>query len=147
MVTSTGNIYAFGDAPYLGGPGHGTVTSAVASPDGNGYWILLSDGGVSAYGDATNFGSPPSANFNGLDPATTIFATSDSGGYWVSSAAGAVFNFGDAPNDGGMSQTHQWAHHRRDRVLSSSWCPVVEHSVAWTRSAWVQPLLWRKCHG
>ena len=44
LVTSTGNIYTFGDAPYFGAPGHGTVTSAVATPDGEGYWVLLSNG-------------------------------------------------------------------------------------------------------
>jgi hypothetical protein len=106
LVTSTGDIYTFGDAPYFGAPGHGTVTSAVATPDGLGYWILLSDGEVFAYGDAGKLGAPSAANFNGFDPANAIFTTSDGAGYWVSSATGAVFNFGDAPNDGGMSGTH-----------------------------------------
>jgi chitodextrinase len=106
VVTSTGNVYAFGDAPYFGAPGHGTVTSAVATPDKKGYWILLSDGEVFGYGDAANLGSPSSSNFNAGDAAAAIFATSDGGGYWVSSALGAVFNFGDAPNDGGMTGTH-----------------------------------------
>jgi len=106
LVTATGHVYAFGDAPYFGAPGHGTVTSAVATPDGKGYWILLSTGLVLAYGDAANLGSPASSNFNALNPAATIFATSDGGGYWVSSALGAVYNFGDGPNDGGMSGTH-----------------------------------------
>jgi hypothetical protein len=106
LVTSTGNIYTFGDAPYFGAPGHGTVTSAVATPDGLGYWILLSDGEVFAYGDAGKLGAPPATNFNGFDPANAIFTTSDGAGYWVSSAQGAVFNFGDAPNNGGMSGTH-----------------------------------------
>ena len=36
LVTSTGNVYTFGDAAYFGAPGHGTVTSAVATPDGLG---------------------------------------------------------------------------------------------------------------
>ena len=58
----------------------GTVTSAVATPDGKGYWILLGDGEVFPYGDAANLGSPPSASFGGLNPATAIFATSDGGG-------------------------------------------------------------------
>ena len=48
LVTSTGNVYTFGDAAYFGAPGHGTVTSAVATPDGLGYWILLADGQVFA---------------------------------------------------------------------------------------------------
>ncbi len=106
LVTSTGSVYTFGDAPYFGAPGHGTVTSAVATPDGQGYWVLLSDGEAFAYGDAATDGSPASSNFNAFDPASAIFATSDGGGYWVSSAAGAVFNYGDAPADGDMSGTH-----------------------------------------
>jgi sugar lactone lactonase YvrE len=106
LVTATGNVYTFGDAAYFGAPGHGTVTSAVATPDGKGYWILLSNGQVLNYGDAANLGSPDSSNFNSLDTAASIFATSDGGGYWVSSALGAVFNFGDAPNNGGMTGTH-----------------------------------------
>ena len=106
LVTSTGSVYTFGDAPYFGAPGHGTVTSAVATPDGLGYWVLLSDGEVFPYGDAANDGAPASSNFNAFDPASAIFATSDGAGYWVSSAAGAVFNYGDAPNDGSMAGTH-----------------------------------------
>ena len=106
LITSTGNVYAFGDAHYFGAPGHGTVTSAVATPDGKGYWVLLSDGEVFPYGDAASFGSPSSSNFNDANPATAIFATSDGAGYWVASALGAVFNLGDAPNDGGMAGTH-----------------------------------------
>ena len=106
IVTSTGNVYGFGDAAFYGSPGHGTVTSAVATPDGHGYWVLLSDGEVFAYGSATALGSAPAGNFNALDPANAIFATSDGAGYWVSSAAGAVYTFGDAPNDGSMAGTH-----------------------------------------
>jgi hypothetical protein len=106
LVTKTGNLYTFGDAPNFGAPGHGTVTSAVATPDGKGYWVLMSNGEVFPYGDAASLGSPSSANFNGLNAATAIFATSDGAGYWISSSLGAVFNYGDAPNDGGMSGTH-----------------------------------------
>ena len=104
VVTSTGSVYAFGDAPYLGGPGHGTVTSAVASPVAKGYWILLSNGEVLSYGNAANLGSPPSGNFNPFDPATSIFTSSDAAGYWVTSALGAVFNFRDSPSLGGGSE-------------------------------------------
>ena len=106
IVTNTGNVYAFGDAAYYGGPGHGTVTSAVATPDGKGYWVLLSDGEVFAYGSAAYLGAPTAAGLPASDPATAIFTTSDGAGYWVSSAAGAVYNFGDAPNDGSMAGTH-----------------------------------------
>jgi hypothetical protein len=105
IVTNTGNVYGFGDAAYYGSPGHGTVSSAVATPNGKGYWILLNDGEVFAYGSAANLGSPPATGFNAFDPANAIFATSDGAGYWVSSAVGAVYPFGDAPNDGSMAGT------------------------------------------
>ena len=106
LVTSTGSVYTFGDAPYFGAPGHGTVTSAVATPDGEGYWVLLSNGQVYNYGNAGGLGSPPAGDFNPLDAASAVFSTSDGGGYWVTSALGQVFNYGDAPNDGGMTGTH-----------------------------------------
>ena len=54
LVTNTGNVYAFGDAPQYGAPGNqgSPVTSAVRTPGGGGYWIILADGAVYGYGDA-----------------------------------------------------------------------------------------------
>ena len=106
LVTSTGNVYTFGDAPYFGAPGHGTVTSAVATPDGKGYWVLLSDGEVFAYGDAANLGSPSSANFNASRRSDRHLRNLRRCGLLGLLGPGAVFNYGDAPNDGGMSGTH-----------------------------------------
>ncbi len=76
LVTATGNVYAFGDAPFLGAPGAvgSPVTSAVRTPDGGGYWILLANGTVIAYGDAIDLGGP-TGSACGLNPATAIFAT------------------------------------------------------------------------
>ena len=107
LITQTGNVYTFGDAPYLGAPGpqSSPITSAVATPDGNGYWILDAGGQVFPYGDAANLGSVPAGATGGLNPATAIFTTSDGNGYWVVDAVGKVFTFGDAPNDGDMSGT------------------------------------------
>ena len=109
LVTKTGNVYSFGDAPTLGAPGAQStpITSAVATPDGNGYYILDAAGQVFAYGDANGaLGNVPAGATGGFNPATAIFATSDNGGYWVADALGKVFTFGDAPNDGDMSGTH-----------------------------------------
>jgi hypothetical protein len=107
LVTQTGNVYTFGDAPYYGSPGNtgSPVTSAVRTPDGGGYRILTANGTVYNYGDAANDGDAAGA-FGGLNPATAIFTTSDGGGYWIASANGTVDQYGDAPNDGGMSGTH-----------------------------------------
>jgi hypothetical protein len=105
VVTSSGHVYAFGDAPYFGAPGPqgSAVTSMVRTHDGGGYWILDADGAVFSYGDAQPLGSVAVNDAGGFDPATSIFATATGGGYWVSTALGAVYAFGDAPNDGGMS--------------------------------------------
>jgi hypothetical protein len=106
LVTQSGAVYAFGDAPYYGAPGAQSVpvTSAVRTPDGRGYWILFANGAIASYGDAGNFGAPVGA-LGGLNPATAIFATSDGGGYWVASGSGGVYPYGDAPNDGSMAGT------------------------------------------
>jgi hypothetical protein len=106
VVTQTGGVYAFGDAPYFGAPGpqNALITSAVRTPDGRGYWILFANGKVANFGDAVDFGSP-AGQFGGLNPAATIFTTSDGAGYWVAGADGAVTNYGDAPNDGSMLGT------------------------------------------
>jgi len=107
VVTKTGNVYAFGDAPSLGSPGPQSVpvTSAVRTPDGKGYWILFANGEIAHFGDAANFGAP-AGQFGGLNPAAAIFTTSDGAGYWVASADGAVSNYGDAPNYGSIVGTH-----------------------------------------
>jgi hypothetical protein len=104
VVTTTGNIYAFGDAPYLGAPGlqSAPVTYAAPTADGGGYWILFANGAVAAYGDAYPYGSPLGA-VGGPDPAAAIFPTTDGQGYWVASAKGGVYAYGDAPYDGGMA--------------------------------------------
>jgi hypothetical protein len=105
LLTSTGNIYAFGDAPYLGAPGaqSSPLTSMVATPDGGGYWTLSANGGVFASGDATGLGSVAPGGAGVVDPATSIFSSSDGAGYWIANAAGHVFAFGDAPNEGDIS--------------------------------------------
>jgi hypothetical protein len=106
IATNNGNVYSFGDAPYLGAPGtqRSLVTSAVRTPDGGGYWILLADGTVYNYGDAEYLGG--ASGLGGFNPAAAIYATADGGGYWLASATGAVDSYGDAPNDGGTAATH-----------------------------------------
>ena len=106
LVTATGGVYSFGDAPFYGAPGPvGTVTSSVRTPDGKGYWILFSDGTIAAFGDAARLNDLPGIA-GGSNPATAIFATSDGGGYWMATARGSVYRFGDAPSDGGVSGLH-----------------------------------------
>jgi BclA C-terminal domain/Collagen triple helix repeat (20 copies) len=61
LVTSTGQVYAYGGATNFGGMTGRTLTKAIvgiaSSPDGKGYWLFGADGGVFAFGDAAFYGS------------------------------------------------------------------------------------------
>jgi hypothetical protein len=74
----------------------------VHTAGGLGYWVLLANGSVYAYGDALGWGGP-TGSVTAPNSASAIFATSDGGGYWVTSTIGEVFAYGDAPYDGDMS--------------------------------------------
>ena len=100
------SVHAFG-APDLGdlsatSPNRPVVAMA-ATPDGAGYWLVGSDGGVFTYGDAPFLGS---AGGTPLDaPVVGMTADRATGGYWLVAADGGVFAF-DAPfvgSTGGQS--------------------------------------------
>ena len=65
-----------------------------STPDGGGYWLVASDGGIFSYGDADFNGSTGSLRLN--QPIVGMASTPDGGGYWLVAADGGVFNFGDA---------------------------------------------------
>ena len=65
-----------------------------STPDGKGYWLVASDGGVFAFGDAGFAGSMGGVTL--ASPVTGIASTPDGKGYWFASANGTVFAFGDA---------------------------------------------------
>jgi hypothetical protein len=57
-------VFAFGDATFAGSaPGVGVhvnnIVGLTPTPDGAGYWLIGSDGGVFAFGDAKFLGSVP----------------------------------------------------------------------------------------
>ncbi|HVW34636.1 MAG TPA: hypothetical protein VHL53_19040 [Acidimicrobiia bacterium] len=62
--------------------------------NGNGYWLVGSDGGVFTYGDAGFFGSEAGRKLN--KPITDIVPTPDRQGYWLVASDGGIFSFGDA---------------------------------------------------
>jgi hypothetical protein len=78
---------------------HGILLAApmvdiVATPDQQGYWLVGSDGGVFAFGDAQFFGSLSGV---ALQAAIVGMArTPDGKGYWLVGSDGGVFAFGDA---------------------------------------------------
>jgi ribosomal protein L24E len=65
-----------------------------ATTDGQGYWLVASDGGVFSYGDAKFYGSTGAIHLN--RPIVGMAATSDGKGYWLVASDGGIFTFGDA---------------------------------------------------
>ena len=62
--------------------------------DGGGYWLVATDGGIFAFGDAGFYGSTGGIQLN--SPITGMAATPDSKGYWLVAMDGGIFSFGDA---------------------------------------------------
>jgi hypothetical protein len=75
-------------------------TAIVATPSGNGYYILLSDGGVFTFGDAVFYGSTGGNKPGGRDVTGLALSIADDGqvnGYWMVASDGGVFTFRNAP--------------------------------------------------
>ncbi len=111
LVASDGGLFTFGDAGFYGSiPGLGLlpagtpgnvrrlnapVVGMVPSSDGAGYFMVASDGGVFAFGDAQFEGSCPA--IGGCSGAAVAVMPDASGlGYWVVTQTGHVYSFGDA---------------------------------------------------
>jgi N-acetylmuramoyl-L-alanine amidase len=75
------------------------IVGMASTPNGRGYWMVGSDGGVFSYGDATFYGSEGGTHLN--KPVVGMAATPNGGGYWLVAADGGVFSFGDAKFWGG----------------------------------------------
>jgi hypothetical protein len=74
----------------------GTVTcSGCFRVVGQGYWMVASDGGLFAYGDAKYAGSPDPAALT--KPIVAMASTPSGAGYWLAASDGGVFAYGDAP--------------------------------------------------
>jgi hypothetical protein len=110
LVASDGGIFAFGDAPFVGSiPGLGLapagtvglhhlnapIVGMVPSADGGGYFMVASDGGVFAFGDAQFEGSCPAIG-GCAGTAVAVVPDASGAGYWVMTATGHVYAFGDA---------------------------------------------------
>jgi hypothetical protein len=72
--------------------------------NGLGYWEATSNGGVAAFGAATDYGSMANTSLN--SPVVGIEATPDGQGYWLVAADGGVFAFGDAQFYGSTGSLH-----------------------------------------
>ena len=68
------------------------------------YWLVASDGGIFAFGDAGFYGSTGSFALN--QPVVAMASTPDHKGYWLVASDGGVFNFGDAGFYGSTGSLH-----------------------------------------
>ena len=70
------------------------IVGQASTPDGGGYWLVASDGGIFSYGDAPFEGSAGGLPLN--KPIVGMAATPDGGGYWLVASDGGIFSYGDA---------------------------------------------------
>jgi hypothetical protein len=114
LVASDGGIFSFGDSTFYGSiPGLGLhpaashlapslnapIVGMVPTSTGHGYFMVASDGGVFAFGDARFEGSCP--GIGGCSGSAVAVMPDHSGnGYWLVTNTGAIYNFGDAPSYG-----------------------------------------------
>ena len=110
LVATDGGMFAFGDARFYGSiPGLGIapagstgsgpklnapIVGMVPSSTGNGYFLVASDGGVFAFGDAQFEGSCP-GNGGCSAPVVAVQPDPSGGGYWVATSLGTVDHFGN----------------------------------------------------
>jgi hypothetical protein len=118
LDASDGGIFAFGDSGFYGSiPGLGLhpagsglpssldapIVGMVPSSDGRGYFMVASDGGVFAFGDARFAGSCP--GIGGCSgAAVAVMPDATGNGYWLVTQTGHVYTFGDAPYYGAPGQ-------------------------------------------
>ena len=91
-------MFSFGDAGFYGSTGgqplNAPVVGMASTPDGLGYWLVASDGGVFNYGDAAFYGSTGGTHLN--KPIVGMASTPDGLGYWLVASDGGIFSYGDA---------------------------------------------------
>jgi hypothetical protein len=119
LVASDGGIFSFGDTQFYGSiPGLGLspagtpgphalnapIVGAVPSADGLGYFMVGSDGGVFAFGDAKFEGSCPALVGGCVGVAVAVAPDASGNGYWLVTNVGHVYAFGDAANLGSPGQ-------------------------------------------
>ncbi len=118
MLGLDGEVWAFGEAPYLGQPSDvyggypncspettdtfGFCDIAIdlePTPTGNGYWVLDTTGFIWTHGDAPSF---PPVDVGYGEPTVGLTATRTGQGVWVFDTAGCVTESGDAAFHGSM---------------------------------------------
>jgi len=109
LVASDGGIFSFHTGFYGSTPGLGLnpagsglphslnapIVGMVPSADDGGYFLVGSDGGVFAFGDAHFSGSCPGVG-GCAGAAVAVVPDASGSGYWVMTSTGNVYAFGDA---------------------------------------------------
>jgi hypothetical protein len=110
LDASDGGVFSYGDTQFYGSiPGLGLhpagsglpnslnapIVGMVPSNDDNGYFMVASDGGVFAFGDAHFAGSCPGIG-GCAGSAVAVMPDASGGGYWLVTSTGNVYTFGDA---------------------------------------------------
>jgi hypothetical protein len=103
-VTSHNGAAVFGSPAASGLQLTKPIMGMASTPDGQGYWLVASDGGVFAYGDAQFYGSSGAIRLN--QPVVGMAATPDGKGYWLVASDGGVFAYGDAQFYGSTGAIH-----------------------------------------
>jgi ribosomal protein L24E len=90
--SEAGSARYYGSAAAL--PLQKPIVDLAATPNGNGYWMVASDGGVFTFGNARFYGSTGGMRLN--KPIVGMAATRNGKGYWLVASDGGVFTFGNA---------------------------------------------------
>jgi ribosomal protein L24E len=70
---------------------NGPVLDSIPTPTGLGYYMVGSDGGIFAFGDAKFYGSMGDKKLNA--PVQSLVPDSDGVGYWLVASDGGIFAF------------------------------------------------------
>lgn len=83
-------------AILLGGASsvYASDASNICRTNGQGYWLVASDGGIFSFGDADFFGSTGGMRLN--KPIVGMATTASGQGYYLVASDGGIFTFGDA---------------------------------------------------
>jgi hypothetical protein len=100
-----------------------------ATPDGHGYWLVASDGGIFSFGNATFYGSTGAIALN--KPIVGVAASPTDAGYWLVASDGGIFTFNPAtvppPSSSGHFPTRPIGAARpSDATCASQVRPAVE---------------------
>ena len=80
------------------------IVGMAATPDGGGYWLVASDGGIFSFGDAQFYGSTGCIQLN--SPIVGMAAGPGGNGYWLVASDGGIFNYGSANFYGSAGSLH-----------------------------------------